>query len=145
VQLRHWGRAVSLQFTILKVLAGQPGGRATVVDLNRTITLLSGPEWTARMKRLAARAPDLDIFSSCYVVRDDAGWQLTEAGQAFVATIEMPARATPEQIALPEIIVTLSGPARHSSAPPLRLVADNRPARRRARGRDHLADRSAVA
>jgi hypothetical protein len=136
---------VSLQFSILKVLAGQPGGRAALADLNRTITLLSGPEWTARMKRLAARAPDLDIFGACYVLRDDAGWQLTQAGQAFLAAIEMPAAATQQQMTSPEIIVTVSAPARQSPAPPLRLVADNRQGGRRARGKDHLADRSAVA
>jgi hypothetical protein len=135
---------VSLQFSILKVLAGQPGGRATLAGLNRTITLLSGPEWTARMKRLSARAPDLDIFGSGYVLRDDAGWQLTEAGQAFLAAIEMPVPATQAQITSPEIIVTVSAPARQSPAP-LRLVADNRRARRRGRGKDLLADRSAVA
>jgi hypothetical protein len=136
---------VSLQFSILKVLAGQPDGRATVPDLNRTITLLSGPEWTARMKRLSARAPDLDIFGSSYVLRDDAGWQLTEAGHAFLAAIEMPAPATQEQITSPEIMVTVSAPARPSPAPLLRLVADNRPQRRRARGNDHPSNRSAVA
>jgi hypothetical protein len=136
---------MSLQFSILKVLAGQPDGRATLADLNRTITLLNGPEWTARMKRLAARAPDLDIFSSCYVLRDDAGWQLTQAGQAFLAAVEMPAPATLEQMTSPEIIVTVSAPARQSPGPPLRLVADNRRARRRGRGKDDLANRSAVA
>jgi hypothetical protein len=96
------------------------------------------------MKRLAALAPDLDIFGSQYVLRDDAGWQLTEAGHAFLAAIEMPVPATPEQTASPEIIVTLSAP-RQSPAPPLRLVADNRRKTRRARGDDHPSNRSAVA
>jgi hypothetical protein len=141
--LRHWERAVSLQFSILKVLAGQPDGRATVANLNRYITLLSGPEWTARMKRLSSRAPDLDIFSSSYVLRDDAGWQLTEAGHGFLAAIEMPAPAKPEAITSPEISVTVSAPARQSPAPPLRLVIDNRRGRRRTRG--NRANRFAVA
>jgi hypothetical protein len=131
------GRAVSLQFSILKVLAGQPDGRATVPDLNRYITLLSCREWTARMKRLSALAPDLDIFGSHYVLQDDAGWQLTEAGRAFLAAIEMPAPAIPERIEPPEVMVTLS--------PLLRLVADNPHTRRRAHGNDHPSDRSAVA
>lgn len=136
---------MSLQFSILKVLAGQPGIRATVADLNRYITLLSSPEWTARMKRLSARAPDLDIFSSRYVLRDDAGWQLTEAGHAFLAAVEMPAPATPDQeITPPVVIVTVTAPARQSPTPPLRLVADNRRGRRRARGKDRT-NRSAVA
>ena len=125
-----------LQFSILKVLAGQPDGRATVADLNRYITLLSGPEWTARMKRLSARAPDLDIFSSRYVLRDEAGWQLTEAGQAFLASMEMPAPATPDhEIGPPEVVVTVQTPARQSAAPPLRLVVDNPEGRRRTRGK----------
>jgi hypothetical protein len=142
VRLRHWGRAVSLQFSVLKVLAGQPDGRATLADLNRTITLLSGPEWTARMKRLAARAPDLDIFSSQYVLRDDIGWQLTNAGFAFLAALEMPAPAASDrEIATSEFIVTVLEPA--SQSPALRLVIDNRRGRRRARG--NRANRFAVA
>jgi hypothetical protein len=136
------GRAVSLQFSILKVLAGQPGGRATVADLNRYITLLSCPEWTTRMRRLSALAPDLDIFGSRYVLRHDAGWQLTEAGHAFLAAIEMPALATPaEEITRPEVVVILQAPARQSPAPPLlRLVIDNPRRSRRTR-----ANRFAVA
>jgi hypothetical protein len=135
---------VSLQFSILKVLAGQPGGRATVADLNRYITLLSIPEWTARMKRQSARAPDLDIFGSGYVLRDDAGWQLTEAGHSFLAAVEMPSPATHDQeIASLEVIVA-PAPACQSLAPPLRLVADNRRGRRRTRSNDRN-NRSRVA
>ena len=89
------------------------------------------------MKRLSARAPDLDIFSSQYVLRDEAGWQLTQAGQAFLASIEMPAPATPDQeTASPVFIVTVQAPARQSPAPPLRLVVDNQWGRRRIRGKD---------
>ena len=135
---------MSLQFSILKVLAGQPNGRATVADLNRYITLLSVPEWTARMKRLSALAPNLDIFGSQYILRDDAGWQLTEAGHSFLDAIEKAAPATPEQITLPEINVTLSA-LRVSPAPQLRLVADNPRQTHRALGDDHPPNRSAVA
>jgi hypothetical protein len=138
------GRAVSLQFSILKVLAGQPDGRAAVADLNRYITLLSTREWTARMKRLSARAPDLDIFGSHYVFRDNAGWQLTASGYAFLAGIEVPIEVKPEQIASPEIIVTVSAPARQLPSP-LRLVVDNPLGGRRTRGNEDLSDSSAVA
>jgi hypothetical protein len=132
---------VSLQFSILKVLAGQPYGRATVADLNRYITLLSVPEWTTRMKRLSALAPDLDIFGSQYVLRYDAGWQITEAGHAFLAATEGGAPATRE-ITL-EIIVA-PAPGCPSSAPRLRLVADNRQGGRRARAQERT-NRSRVA
>ena len=56
---------MSFQITILKVLAGHPEGRASLPDLKRAMAILitSGSDWTDRMKRLAARAPDLDIFS----------------------------------------------------------------------------------
>ena len=44
----------------------------------------SGPDWTNRLKRLAARAPDPDIFSKKLVVRDKSGWQITAEGKAFL-------------------------------------------------------------
>jgi hypothetical protein len=43
------------------------------------------------MKRLAARAPDLEIFTSGYVLRHDSGWQITDAGREFLKLIEAPA------------------------------------------------------
>jgi hypothetical protein len=84
---------VSFQITILKVLAGQPDGRASHPDVTRSVAILmsSGADWSSRMKRLAARAPDLSIFSSNYVIRDAAGWQITDAGRGFLASIEAPA------------------------------------------------------
>lgn len=145
VRLRKLGRAMSLQFSILKVLAGQPAGRATVAELNRTITLLSGPEWTARMRRLSALAPDLDIFGSGYVRREEGGWQLTDAGTVFLAALEMPAPIKQEAIALPQVIVTPPAATARQKAEPLRLVVSNRRARRRIRGKRHVADRPAVA
>ena len=87
------GRCVSLQITTLKVLAGHPDGRASHADVTRIVAILtsSGADWSDRMKRLAARAPDLNIFSSGYVIRDESGWQITDALRAFLASIEAPA------------------------------------------------------
>jgi hypothetical protein len=80
---------VSLQITTLKVLAGHPEGRASHADVTRSAILMSsGTDWSVRMKRLAARAADLSIFSSGYVIRDAGGWQITDAGRAFLASIE---------------------------------------------------------
>jgi hypothetical protein len=69
---------VSFQVTVLKVLAGHPGGRLSVDDLKRAMAILicSGPEWTDRTKRMLARAPGLDIFSQSLVIRDAQGWQI---------------------------------------------------------------------
>jgi hypothetical protein len=66
---------VSFQITILKVLAGDPEGRASLAELKQYVAVLtrSGADWSERMKRLAARAPGLSIFSSGYVIRNADG------------------------------------------------------------------------
>jgi hypothetical protein len=92
---RHFSferRGVNFQITILKVLAGHPEGRVVLADLTRFVAILtsSGTDWSQRMKRLAARAPGLDIFTSGYVIRDDSGWRITEAGREFIKSIEAP-------------------------------------------------------
>ena len=81
---------MSLQVTILKVLASHDSGRATLASLNRDIAILSasGPEWSARIKRLAARVAVIDIFGSGYVLRDAEGWQITSAGREFLDALE---------------------------------------------------------
>ncbi len=81
---------MSLQVTILKVLASHDSGRATLASLNRDIAILSasGAEWSARIKRLAARVAAIDIFGSGYVLRDAEGWQITEAGRQFLDALE---------------------------------------------------------
>jgi len=96
------GLAVSFQITILKVLAGHLEGRLSVAELPRHVSILisSGPEWTLRTNQLAAQAPALDVFSQLLVVRDSAGWQITEAGRAFLASIEAPFQMV-ESVAIP--------------------------------------------
>ena len=86
------GRLVNFQITVLKVLAGHPEGRASLADLKHYVAVLtcSGADWSQRMKRLAARAPELDIFSSGYVLREPSGWQITAEGRAFLISIEAP-------------------------------------------------------
>ncbi len=81
---------MSLQVTILKVLASHDSGRATLASLNRDIAVLSasGAEWSARIKRLAARVAAIDIFGCGYVLRDDDGWQITQAGREFLDALE---------------------------------------------------------
>lgn len=83
---------MSFQITVLKVLAGHPEGRASLADLKHYVAVLtcSGADWSQRMKRLAARAPELDIFSSGYVRREPSEWQITEKGREFLILIEAP-------------------------------------------------------
>ena len=117
------GRGVSFQVTILKVLAGHPEGRTSLADLKHFLAVLtcSGADWSERMKRLAARAPELDIFSSGYVVRECSGWQITQQGRDFLDSIEAPSAepavspiASPppvrsDPIELPTNVVQLAG------------------------------------
>ncbi len=82
---------MSLQIAILKVLSSYPDGRASVDAMKADLAILNGcRDWTDRMKRLAARAPGLDIFSHALVLRDGAGWQLTATGRAALSWIEAP-------------------------------------------------------
>ncbi len=70
---------MSLQNAILKVLVSHPEGRATIAALNSDLSILytSGSDWIDRLKRLAARAPALDIFGQRLVLRESSGWQIT--------------------------------------------------------------------
>jgi hypothetical protein len=133
---------VSFQITVLKVLAGHPGGRASLADLRHAVAILisSGTDWTDRTKRLAARAPGLDIFSQSFVLRDDAGWQITDDGRAFLASVEVPIQITADNEQPPEAVATSVPPP---ASPPIRLVAVNRRSGRR-RARDWVRP-SAVA
>lgn len=102
---------MSIQVAILKVLASHGSGRAPLASLNRDIAILStsGAEWTARLKRLAARVPDIDIFGSGYVIRDDEGWEITVAGRTFLASLEA---VTQDNLPMTEVEVAPAEPAR---------------------------------
>jgi hypothetical protein len=109
---------VSFQVTVLKVLAGHPGGCLSIDDLKRAVAILitSGPDWTERTKRLLARVPDLDIFSQSLVTRYDHGWQITEAGRTLLAAIENPTAALAVDA---QTNVAAVGPPTYSTSAPL--------------------------
>ena len=81
---------MSLQIAILKVLVSHPEGRATIGALNSDLSILytSGSDWIDRLRRLAARAPGLDIFGQRLILRDSSGWQITPHGRAFLDWLE---------------------------------------------------------
>lgn len=87
-----WGFDVSLQIAILKVLSSHPDGRASVAAIKSDLAVLtaSGKDWNERVKRLADRAPNLDIFGQGFVERDSSGWSIAEAGRDFLRSIERP-------------------------------------------------------
>ena len=97
---------MSFQVTILKVLAGQPEGCLSLADLRNNVAILisSGPDWTDRTKRMAARTPGLDIFSQGMVLRSPAGWRITDAGRAFLAECEVPISSDAQEDPVPEAV-----------------------------------------
>ena len=119
------GVGMSFQITILKVLAGHPEGRASLPDLKRAMAILitSGSDWTDRTKRLAARAPDLDIFSQSFVLRDNAGWQITDAGRAFLDFLQTPIQPTSDDRQAPDVAAI---PVLSPAASPITLIGVNR-------------------
>jgi hypothetical protein len=81
---------------------------------------------------MLAQAPDLDIFSQNLVVRDAAGWQITDAGRALLASIEKPVApvaAHPVEPALPVAVTAVMPP----------LIGTKRRTRRRRRARSRSA------
>jgi hypothetical protein len=121
---------LSFQMTILKVLAGYPGGCAWLDEVRYAVSVLisSGADWTSRMKRLAERAPGLDIFSSSFVVRDDRGWQITDRGKQFLSMLEtIPAPLASENSPIVAVSLLLQ--------PQLRLVGIKKRSLRRSRER----------
>ena len=111
---------MSLQVAILKVLVSHPEGRATIAALNSDLCILntSGSDWTDRLRRLAARAPGLDIFGRRFVLRDSSGWQITPEGRAFLDWLERGAASANVPLADPS-----PPPPQH---PPLLLVGVTR-------------------
>ena len=128
---------VSLQIAILKVLVSHPEGRATIAALNSDLSILStsGSDWTNRLRRLAARAPGLDIFGQRLILRDSSGWQITPEGRAFLDWLESGAASANVPVAEP------SPPP--SEQPPLLLVGVPRRQRLTRRGRFGPRRRSA--
>jgi hypothetical protein len=100
---------VNFQVTLLKILVSYPDGFAVMSDLKRDMAILatSGRDWAERTKRLAARVPDLDIFSQGLVERLNGGWRITEKGRGLLEFMEAqpgepdPARELPVAEPLP--------------------------------------------
>ena len=130
---------MSLQIAILKVLVSHPEGRATIAALNTDLSILntSGRDWTNRLKRLAARAPDLDIFVQGLILRDSSGWQITPEGRAFLDWLESGAASANVPVTEP------SPPPPPPEQPPLLLVGVPRRQRLMRGGRFRPRRRSA--
>ena len=83
---------MNFQVTVLKVLASYPDGFASLNDLKRDTAILatSGKDWSERAKQLAARIPNLAIFSQGLVERLEGGWRINQQGRHALAIMEGP-------------------------------------------------------
>ncbi|UQR68163.1 hypothetical protein LRP30_37705 [Bradyrhizobium sp. C-145] len=88
---------MNFQVTVLKILVSYPDGFAVMADLKRDMAILatSGSDWADRTKRLAARVPDLDIFSQGLVERENGGWKITAKGRVVLEFMETRPAAEP--------------------------------------------------
>lgn len=81
---------MNFQVTVLKILVSYPDGFAPMAELKRDMAILatSGRDWAERTKRMAARVPNLDIFTQKLVERVNGGWRITEKGRALLDLME---------------------------------------------------------
>ncbi|MGY4325909.1 hypothetical protein ACVWWG_000323 [Bradyrhizobium sp. LB7.2] len=88
---------MNFQVTVFKVLVSYPDGFAVMADLKRDMAILatSGRDWAERTKRLAARVPDLDIFSQGLIERMNGGWRVTDKGRSALEIMEARSRTCP--------------------------------------------------
>nr|WP_249808790.1 hypothetical protein [Bradyrhizobium sp. 166] len=105
-------------------------------DLKRDMAILatSGRDWADRTKRLAARVPDLDIFSNGLVERISSGWQITAKGRAVLEFMEARPAAT-EPIQAPLVEEAPAPIVAPTQVPPLRQPPDRAKRRRERRER----------
>jgi hypothetical protein len=133
---------VSLQVAILKVLVSYPEGRASLDDMKRDLDLLtsSGREWADRLKRLAARAPNLDVFGQKLVTRDANGWAISNSGRELLELIQNPSYHVPvtEVVAASEPAKVLTTDMPSELSPNVISLA-SRKSRGRRRGRRDAA------
>lgn len=127
---------MNFQVTVLKILAAYPNGFAVMEDLKQDMAILatSGRDWAERTRRLAARVPDLDIFSQRLIERISGGWKITAQGRAVLEFME----------ARPLALETIEAPVEETATPsapvpPLRQPANRAKRRRERRERRHEA------
>ncbi|MGY4285217.1 hypothetical protein ACVWXO_004437 [Bradyrhizobium sp. LM2.7] len=121
---------MNFQVTVLKILVSYPDGFAVMDDIKRDMAILatSGRDWAERTKRLAARVPDLDIFSQGLVGRENGGWRITAKGRTVLDIMEARPGIDRPAAAAPFEIVDIP-------VPPLRLPAERAKRRRERRER----------
>ncbi|MDX3970354.1 hypothetical protein ACVW1C_008302 [Bradyrhizobium sp. USDA 4011] len=137
---------MNFQVAVLKVLVSYPDGFAVMEDIKRDMAILatSGRDWSERTKRLAARVPDLDIFSQSLIERLNGGWRITNKGRAVLEIME--ARPAPVQTTeLPDVRAVEEPTPATTLSPMPSIVPVRRMRKRSRRQRDAIRRRQAAA
>jgi hypothetical protein len=136
---------VNFQVTVLKVLVSYPDGFAAMADKrDMAILATSGRDWAERTKRLAARVPDLDLFSQGLIERMNGGWRVTDKGRAVLEIME--ARPAPAQATALPAVRAVEEPTPATTLSPMSSIAPIRRKReRKRRQRDAVRRRQANA
>jgi hypothetical protein len=79
---------VRFKLAILNVLAKRPGGRATLDEVRRDVGIfIASGDWTEQLKRFSALG-DIDIYRSGWVLRDDGGLLISDAGRLLLRSLD---------------------------------------------------------
>jgi hypothetical protein len=91
----------NFKLAVLNALARSAGGRATLDEVRREVEfILANDDQTEQLKRFSALG-DIDIFQSGLLLRDDAGFEITDAGLSLLQSLESPGGASLEVSSTP--------------------------------------------
>jgi hypothetical protein len=113
---------MSVQLGILYVLSSHPEGTASIASINADVRVLSGHDWSRKLRELARRTGPINLFKDGLVVREAGGWRITAAGRDLLASLK--ANAT-EETSVPalRLVSSLETPAPATPARPQLTVA----------------------
>jgi hypothetical protein len=80
---------MSIQLGILHILASHPDGMASIASINADVCMLSGPDWSRKLRELAKRTGPINLFTDGLVTREAGGWRITTAGRDLIASLDM--------------------------------------------------------
>jgi hypothetical protein len=82
---------MSIQLGILHILASRPDGMASIASINADVCMLSGPDWSRKLRELAKRTGPINLFTDGLVTREAGGWRITPRGRVLIASLDTPA------------------------------------------------------
>src|SRR4051812_33013146 len=99
------------KLAVLNVLAASAEGSVTLDELRRDVPIiLANKDETEQLRRFSAIG-DIDIFQSGLLLRNESGFEITDAGLALLQSLECPTAA-------PVVV------ASNSTSPALKLIDD---------------------